>query len=116
MKLPISISKALELRIIQLYVWALVAPKYVDGRRTASIARHGAFEVRLIEVPASLEQDTVSLWIELFDHKSQTSIDSYGGYDFEEAASAAERLISLAKSLLREAARVAPHSVRFQEE
>jgi hypothetical protein len=94
-----STSRALELRIMQMYIWALATPKYVEGRRAASLARHGAFEVRLIEFPTSLKGADFPLWVELFDHTSQTSLDSHGGYDFEEAAQVAEKLVSRAKEL-----------------
>src|SRR5215470_9761029 len=90
----------LESRILQLYVWELMAKRFVDGCRTASVVRYGAYEVRLVEPLQNLERDTLPFWIELFDHKSGVTIDSCGG-DLEEAAVGAESLISQAKLLHR---------------
>src|SRR6266487_766960 len=38
-------SNALELRILQLYIWALNSSRVIDGCRTAPVARYGAYEV-----------------------------------------------------------------------
>jgi hypothetical protein len=89
----------LELRIAQLYVCAIATSKYVDGLRMASIARHGPYEVRLLELYRAAPANTAPLWLELFDHGSELSLDSYSGGDFEEAAHAAEDLISQARVL-----------------
>src|SRR5258705_13925281 len=78
-------GKALELRILQLYIWTLNAKRFVDGCRTATVARYGAYEVRLVEPLLDPRGDTIPFWIELFDHKSANTIDSCGGHDFEEA-------------------------------
>src|SRR5437867_10219023 len=77
-------AKALELRILQLYIWSLNAKRFIDGSRTATVARYGAYEVRLVEPLVDSQGDTIPFWIELFDHKSAVTIDSCGGHDFEE--------------------------------
>jgi hypothetical protein len=96
-----SATKALERRIMQMYIWLLVAPEQSGGQRIASLARHGAFEVRLIELPQNPHSDCIPLWIELFDHRSNTTLDSYAGCDFEDTALAAAALISQARDLHR---------------
>ena len=91
-------STNLELRILQLYVWDLMTKRFVDGCRTASLTRYGVYEVRLVEPLQDLRGDTPPFWIELYDHMSDTTIDSCGG-DLEEVAGGAESLISQAKLL-----------------
>ena len=94
-------TKALELQIMQMYICPLVAPEHADGQRTLSLARHGAFEVRLIELPQDPHSDSIPLWIELFDHRSNTTLDSRGGCDLRDTAVAAEALILRARDLHR---------------
>jgi hypothetical protein len=96
-----SATKALELRIMQMYICPRVAPEHIDGQRTLSLARHGAFEVRLIELPQNPHSDSIRLWIELFDHRSNTTLDSRDGCDLQDTAVAAEALISQARDLHR---------------
>jgi len=93
-------GKALELRILQLYIWALNAKRFIDGCRTATVARYGAYEVRLVEPLLDPQGDVIPFWVELFDHKSADTIDSCGGHDFEETAAGAAALISQASMLL----------------
>ncbi len=92
-----SVIETLEQRIVQLYMWTITVAKCVDGRRTAPMVRLGAYEVRLIEPPS--RDDRFPVWTELFDHDRKKSLDSYAGYDFEEAARVAEGLISRARVL-----------------
>ena len=92
-------GKLREKQIVQSYVWVLRAPKNTDGVRTSPLARHGAFEVRLIEPSDMPCADLQPFWIELYDHDNRKTIDSYGGPDLEEAAKAAEALISRAIAL-----------------
>ena len=87
----------LEMRIFRLYVWDLMAQGFSDGCRAALLARYGAFEVRLVELLQDWQDDSIPFWIELFDHGSATTIDSYGGYDLEDVAAGAEALILQAK-------------------
>ena len=90
-------GRALELRILQLYIWALGRNKGVDG--TATIARYGVYEVRLVEPMLDPQVDTIPFWVELFDHRSAVTIDSCGGHDFEETAAGTAGLISQASRL-----------------
>jgi hypothetical protein len=92
-------GKTTELRILQMYLWTLVTPHYVNGRRVGLLARHGDYDVRLIECQKSAHGDAELIWIELFDRKNNVSLDSFSGHDFEEAAAAADSLISRARGL-----------------
>jgi hypothetical protein len=92
-------GKTSELRILQMYLWSLVTPKYVNGRRIGLLARHGDYDVRLIECPKLANRDAEPIWIELFDRQNNVSLDSFSGHDFDEAAVAADSLISRARLL-----------------
>jgi hypothetical protein len=96
-------GKVLEVRILQLYIWALHAKRFIDGCRTATVARYGAYEVRLVEPLLDQQHDIIPFWVELFDHESAVMVDSCGGYDFEETAAGAATLISQATMLHRDA-------------
>jgi hypothetical protein len=67
--------------------------------RTVSLVRHGRYELRLVELPRKLHTGTKQLWLELFDHHYQLTIDSYGGRNLVDIAAAAETLCSKAKDL-----------------
>jgi len=105
-------GKALELRILQLYIWSISARRSIDGCRTATVARYGAYEVRLVEPLFDLQGDTIPFWIELFDHKNAVTLDSCGGHDFEETAAGATDLISQASLLHRHAITRSQKAVR----
>src|SRR5215467_7365166 len=107
-------GKALELRILQLYIWALNAKRFIDGCRTATVARYGAYEVRLVEPLLDPQGDVIPFWVELFDHKSADTIDSCGGHDFEETAAGAAALISQADLLHRDAIAVRQKAISAQ--
>jgi DNA polymerase III psi subunit len=103
-----SATNALELRIMQMRIWALVAAERIDGQRTVSLARHGDFEVRLIELPQDPQSDDIPLWIELFEHVNSTTLDSCSGHDLAHIAVAAEAFISQARDLHRALLAFAP--------
>ena len=70
-----------------------------DGSRVVSLARFGAYEVRLIELAQKGSGDLPPLWLELYSHHVQWGIDSCSAISFEEAVIAAEALISQARRL-----------------
>jgi len=70
-----------------------------DGQPTASLVRHGSYEVRLIEFSRKSLNEGAHLWLELFDHHRKETIDSYNGRNLEDTAAAAESLCSKAKRL-----------------
>ena len=72
--------------------------KNAQGYRTSTLERHGAYEIRLIDPPEMTQCDTIPFWIEMFDHNTKAAVDSYGGYDLEAVAIAADVFITRAKS------------------
>src|SRR5215475_8969905 len=67
-------------QILEAYESLIVkdAPEECGDRRTASLVRHGPYEVRLVELSRNLSaEETEHLWLELFDHHHERSIASY---------------------------------------
>jgi hypothetical protein len=77
----------------------MLMPENRHGVRAISLARFGAFEVRLIELADGRASDDQEFCIELYRHDNQSSLDSYRCRDFEEAEPLAEQLISCARQL-----------------
>jgi hypothetical protein len=94
---PRGTIKALEQKILRSYVFVLRVNKNAQGYRASTLEHHGAYEVRLIDPPEMTQCDTIPFWIELFDHNTKAAVDSYGGYDLEAVAIAAEAFITRAK-------------------
>ena len=91
--------KNLEWRIVQAYVSLGVARIGTDVACAATIARCGSYELRLVEHTSIDRDDAVPFWLELFDHKSSTSLDSFGSHRLEEVTAAAKTFLSTAKPL-----------------
>jgi hypothetical protein len=89
---------ALHHRILEAYY----SPEFDEERsdqRTVSLVRHGPYELRLMELSRKLKTETERLWLELFDHDHQLTIDSYGGRTLVNITAAAKSLCSNAKEL-----------------
>ena len=89
----------LELQVAQAYVELLQAPDNTDDGRSLPLVRHGAFEVRLAKLPQRPQNDAFSFWVELFDRKCETTLDSCRWQDLDKAVAAAEQFISEARQL-----------------
>ena len=61
---------------------------------TLSLTRHGPYELRVIKLRS--HEIAGELWLELFDHDRQRTIDSYRGRDLEDIAMVARSLGSKA--------------------
>jgi hypothetical protein len=84
-------------RLYKSYISLKLAPKSESGSRTITIARFGAFEVRFIEFADSDQRDSLDLWIELYRHDTQSSIDSCLCRDLDEVEDLGAYFISQAK-------------------
>jgi hypothetical protein len=62
-------NRHLELLIVRSYVWALRAPRTIDGQKVASLSRHGLYEVRLLEPSEMAEDNDLPFWVELVDNR-----------------------------------------------
>jgi hypothetical protein len=84
----------LEAQLIQAHVKLQLATRGEDDSRTATLMRHGAYEVRLVEPLRASPASGFLFWIELFDHDRRLSIDSVGSDVLEDAVIGAEHLIA----------------------
>jgi hypothetical protein len=76
----------IEQQIIRAYIQLALAPDHATARRTATLARFGALEVRLSEVPQpeGVPPAVPPFWLEVYSHVSNSTIDSCGCFEFDE--------------------------------
>jgi hypothetical protein len=86
-------------RLYKSYVGLGLTPRNESGSRIMSVARFGTFEVRLIEFVDCNRQGSWDLWIELYRHDTQSSLDSCLCDDLDEVESLGEHLLSQAREL-----------------
>jgi hypothetical protein len=104
-RLKSSWYKRVSANIIDLHhriLEAYYSPEFDEERsdhRTVSLARHGAYEVRFVGLSRRMQTGAEQLWLELFDHDHERTIDSYGGRTFVDITAAAESLCLNAKYL-----------------
>ena len=80
-------------RVTESYA-SLFLPSKRDGNsRHAAIARIGAFELRLLEMPSVNSPKEASLWVELYDLDLRLGVDSYKCSHLDEAIDAAHLLM-----------------------
>jgi hypothetical protein len=72
------------------------ATQGADGSRAMPIKRVGAVEVRLVEFASSGKENDPEVWLELYQHDTHTTVDSYLCDDLDEAEPMLEYLISSA--------------------
>lgn len=92
-------NRPLLSRLSQAYVRLLLIPESMDGSRTVSLARYGAYEVRLVEFSHGPASDDSSFWIRLHRRGVQSSLDSCWCDDLDDAETTAEQFLSRAKQL-----------------
>jgi len=85
-------------RLYKSYVSLGLTPQNESGLRTIPVAHFGPFEVRLIEFADGNQQDSLDLWIELYRHDTQSSIDSCLCRDLDEAKNLGEHFLSQARA------------------
>ena len=97
-------------RLNQAYVSLALIPEDTDGSRTVSLARYGAYEVRLVEFPPSRASDAFPFWLKLYRRDLRSSLDSRCCLDLDHAEAVAEHLMSRARKLHRAHAGHSPAS------
>jgi hypothetical protein len=106
--LPKTSNRAeLEAKLIEAHTYLKLAQQSEDISAAATLARLGAFEVRLIAPSHVTLTGEARFWIELYDHDRQLAIDSVGDRVLKDAVVAAEDLIERATTLSEN-----PHSWR----
>jgi hypothetical protein len=86
-------------RLSQAYFSLLLAPENIDGLRAVSVARHGAYEVRLVERFDRARADFSSLWVKLYRRDIASLLDSRRCEDLDHAEMLAKHLLLRAKQL-----------------
>jgi hypothetical protein len=94
-------------RLHKSYVKPGLTPQNESGSRIISVARFDKLEVRLIEFVDRNGRDSSDLWVELYRHDTQSSIDSCRCRDFEEVQNFGEDLISQARLSFKSSEHVA---------
>jgi hypothetical protein len=102
-------------RVTESYASLFLTSEPNDGSRQAAIARIGAFELRLLEMPSVNSPKEASLWVELYDLDLRLGVDSYKCSHLDEAIDAAHVLMIKAK-LLNGAGEAAPSSFEGLQE
>jgi hypothetical protein len=85
-----------EARLVRAYLALFLLP-WQGGARSIRLARFGAYEVRIVEF--AQDQAGFPLWLELYAHDAQASLDSCGCDAFEDAVDAADELMERASAL-----------------
>jgi hypothetical protein len=89
-----------ESQLLEAHVKLRVMSRGKDGSVTTSLARHGAYEVRLYEPPQDVGlSGDVLFRIELFNHSTRTVVEGYSCNLVEDAATALARMIDRANQL-----------------
>jgi hypothetical protein len=87
-----------EARLVRAYLALFLLP-WQDGTRSIRLARFGAYEVRIVEFAQDLAGEGFPLWLELYAHDVQASLDSCGCGAFEDAVGIADEFIEQASAL-----------------
>ena len=103
-------------RVTESYASLFLTSKHDNGSRHAAIARIGAFEIRLLEIPSVNSPEEASLWVELYDRDLRVGVDSYKCSDLDEAIDAAHLLMTQATRLNNEAGKATPSSFEGLQE
>ena len=109
-------QKMIATRVTESYANLFLPSKHDGDSRHAAIARIGAFEVRLLEMPSVNSPEEASLWVELYDLDLRLGVDSYKCSHLDEAIDAAHLLMIKAKLLNNEAEEAAPSSYEGLQE
>ena len=73
-------------RLYSAYVGAIFAPNNGNGWRSVQIERLGAVEVRPIEFAETQSAKELGIWIELYDHGSQSWLTAFAAESLDEEA------------------------------
>ena len=85
-----------ELRIARAYGQLSSAPEN-SSKVSVSVTRTGNYEIRMFRWPET--QSGALFWLELFDHNTRMSIDSFQCHEMRDAVPAFEDLMSQAPDL-----------------
>ena len=90
--------KLTELRIAQAYLNLLCIPEG-SSNASVSLAWIGSCEIRIFEGPQANTNGMPLFWLELFDHRAKTSVDTFSCNEIEAAAVVFKDFIAQANDL-----------------
>src|SRR5215218_1766913 len=85
-----------KLRVTQAYIALLSIPESNSAARTISVARIGECEILMCNGAPARSGDAPLLWMELFDHNTNISLDSFSFREIEEAMAGFDELVARA--------------------
>jgi len=88
-----------ESRLYQAYVALMLVPAGKDGSRTVSLARYGAYEVRLTEFATRRTGDSSAFWLEIYRHDIRAPLDGCRIEDLLDAETIVEQFVLRAIAL-----------------
>ena len=86
-------------RLSRAYASLAFVPECSDHSRSATLDRYGAYEVRLVEFLQDDPTGDRPIWLELYCHVTDSSLDSCRCDNLDDAETAADNLVSSAKQL-----------------
>lgn len=101
-RLPLSDAfnkRSVEALVMQAYFQLIRVAWSEGGSRSASLAKYGSYEVRLMERKPADGADISHLRVELHAKDARTPIEARGCDDLEAAAIAAEQIMAKAQQL-----------------
>lgn len=91
--------RSVEALVTQAYFQLIRVGWSERGSRSATLAKYGNYEVRLVEKKSAEGADAPHLWVELHGKDAQAPIEARSCDDLEAAASAAEEIMAKAERL-----------------
>jgi hypothetical protein len=91
--------RSTEALVLRAYLQLVRVPWSEVGSRCTSLAKYGNYEVLLLERMSADSDHFPHLWVELYAHDLQMSVDGCGCDDIEAAAIAAEHIMSEARQM-----------------
>lgn len=86
-----------RLRVTQAYIALSDIPGSNPTPRTIVVERIGTYEIRMFNGSPTRSGDAPRLWMELFDHDAQGSLDSCSFHEIDDALSVFDELVARAK-------------------
>src|SRR5262245_24240302 len=91
--------RSVEALVLRAYLQLVRVPWNEAGSRRTSLAKYGNYEVLLLERLSADADHFPHLWVELYAHDLQMSLDGCGCDDIEAAAIATEQIMSQARQM-----------------
>lgn len=88
-----------ELRVTQAYIELISIPEKDPGTRMIPVVRIGNYEIRIVRLSLEGFDGEPTIWMELFDHITQVSVDSSRCREIEHSLAMFKDFVAQVKSL-----------------